>query len=66
MSDLDSYFKIDKRERDSHPLIRLFDVHQGKPEFGKAKVQIIRPRAALGFESVAIVPSVLQQAGRDV
>jgi hypothetical protein len=50
MSDLDSYFKIDKRERDSHPLIRLLDVHQEKPEFGAAKVQIIRPRAALGFE----------------
>ncbi len=50
MSDLDSYFKIDKRERDSHPLIRLLDVHQGRPEFGAAKVQIIRPRAALGFE----------------
>ncbi len=50
MSDLDSYFKIDKSERDSHPLIRLLDVHQEKPEFGAAKVQIIRPRAALGFE----------------
>jgi hypothetical protein len=50
MSDLDSYFKNDKRERDSHPLIRLLDVHQRKPEFGAAKVQIVRPRAALGFE----------------
>lgn len=50
MSDLDSYFKIDKRERDSHPLIRLLDRHQGKPEFGTANVQINRPRAALGFE----------------
>ncbi|CAN5660099.1 hypothetical protein BH23PLA1_BH23PLA1_30290 [soil metagenome] len=50
MLDLDSYFGIDKRERDSHPLIRLLDMHRGKPEFGAAKVQIIRPRAALGFE----------------
>ena len=50
MPDLDSYFKIDKGERDSHPLIRLLDVHQGRPGFGAAKVQIIRPRAALGFE----------------
>ena len=50
VSDLDSYFKIDKRERDSHPLIRLLGVHQRKSEFGAAKVQIIRPRAALGFE----------------
>jgi len=50
MSDLDSYFKIDEGERDSHPLIRLLDAQQGKPEFGAAKVEIIRPRAALGFE----------------
>ncbi len=50
MPDLDSYFKTDKTERDSHPLIRLLDVQRGKPEFDTAKVQIIRPRAALGFE----------------
>jgi len=50
MSDVDSYFKIDKRERDSHPLIRLLDVQRGEPKFGAAKVQIIRPRVALGFE----------------
>lgn len=50
MSDLDSYFEIDKGERDSHPLIRLLDVNLRKPEFSAAKVQIIRPRAALGFE----------------
>jgi len=50
MSDLDSYFEIDKRERDSHPLIRLLDAQHGKPEFDAAKVQIIRQRAALGFE----------------
>ncbi len=50
MPDLDSYFKIDKTERDRLPLIRLLDVQQQKPEFGTAKVEIIRPRAALGFE----------------
>ncbi len=50
MSDLETYFKTDKAERDSHPLIRLLDTHQGRPEFGTAKVEIIRPRAALGFE----------------
>ncbi len=50
MSDLDSYFKIDKSKRDSHPLIRLLDMRQGGPEFGEAKVQVVRPRSALGFE----------------
>jgi hypothetical protein len=50
MPDLDSYFQTDKTERDSHPLIRFLDVQQQKPEFGAAKVQIMRPRAALGFE----------------
>ena len=50
MPDLDSYFKIDRTERDSHPLIRLLDVQHQKPKFGTAKVQILRPRAALGFE----------------
>ena len=50
MPDLDSYFKINTTERDSHPLIRLLDVQHQKPEFGAAKVQIIRPRAALSFE----------------
>ncbi|MDZ7616976.1 MAG: hypothetical protein U1E05_08230 [Patescibacteria group bacterium] len=46
MPDLDSYFETDKTERDSHPLIRLLGVQRGRPEFGTAKVQIIRPRAA--------------------
>lgn len=50
MPDLESYFKIENTERDSQPLIRLLDFQQQKPEFGTAKVQIIRPRAALGFE----------------
>jgi hypothetical protein len=50
MPDLDNYFNIDKTERDSHPLVRLLDNQQQRPEFGTAKVQIIRPRAALGFE----------------
>ena len=50
MPDLDNYFKMDKTERDSHPLVRLLDVQQQKPEFGTARVQIIRSRAALGFE----------------
>ncbi len=50
MSDLDTYFKLDKSERDSHPLIRVLDVHKGKPEFDAAKVEITRPRASLGFE----------------
>ena len=49
MSDLESYFKIDRRERDSHPLIRLLDVYREMPEFGAARVKVIRPRAALGF-----------------
>lgn len=50
MSELDNYFEVDKRERDSHPLIRLLDVRQKSSEFGVAKVEVIRPRAALGFE----------------
>lgn len=50
MLDLDNYFEGDKPQRDSHPLIRLLDRQQAKPEFGVAKVEIIRPRAALGFE----------------
>ncbi len=50
MPDLDSYFKIDRTERDSHPLIRLLDAQQNNPKFGTAKVQILRTRAALGFE----------------
>jgi len=50
MLDLDNYFEGDKAQRESHPLIRLLDMQQGKPEFGAAKVEIKRPRAALGFE----------------
>jgi hypothetical protein len=50
MSDLESYFGIEASERDSHPLIRLLDQRKGTPEFREAKVQILRPRAALGFE----------------
>jgi hypothetical protein len=50
MSDLDSYFNIDQSARDSRPLIRLLDMHQGMPEFCAAKVKVIRARSALGFE----------------
>jgi len=50
MSDLDSYFKGGTLQGESRPLIRLLDVHQEKPEFCEAKVEILRPRAALGFE----------------
>jgi hypothetical protein len=54
MPDLDNYFKMDKTERDSHPLIRLLDVQQQKPEFGTARIQIIRPRATLGFQAAQL------------
>ncbi|MBS0208523.1 MAG: hypothetical protein JSS27_06165 [Planctomycetes bacterium] len=50
MPDLDSYFKTERTERYSHPLVRLLDFQQQKPEFSAARIQIIRPRAALGFE----------------
>ena len=50
MTDLDTYFKTDKTERDSYPLIRLLDAQQGREEFHEARVEIIRPCAALGFE----------------
>ena len=64
MSALDTYFKLDKAERDSHPLIRLLDMHEGKPEFGVAKVEIIRPRAALGFEPARLSLQFLDQQGQ--
>jgi len=64
MPDLDSYFKTDKTERDSHPLIRLLDVQRGKPEFDTAKVQIIRPRAALGFEPAQLSLQFFNKQGQ--
>ena len=64
MPDLDSYFKIDKTERNSHPLIRLLDVQQQKPEFGAAKIQIIRPRAALGFDPAQLSLQFFDKQGR--
>lgn len=50
MPDLDSYFSTNTTERDSHPLIRLLETHQGRSEFGEARVEILRSRAVLGFE----------------
>lgn len=50
MSDMDSYFKNDTSEHDSYPLIRLLEAQREKQSFGEAKVEIIRPRAPLGFE----------------
>src|SRR5438874_2173776 len=64
MSDLDNYFQIDKRERDSHPLIRFLDAQQGTPRFSAAKVQIIRPRAALGFEPARLSLQFFNQQGQ--
>jgi hypothetical protein len=48
--DLDEYFKGDTRDFESHPLIRLLRAREVNPEFGSAKIQITRRRAALGFE----------------
>jgi hypothetical protein len=64
MHDLDNYFKKDKTERDSHPLIRLLDVQQHKPNFGAAKVQIIRSRAALGFDPAQLSLQFFDKQGR--
>ena len=50
MSDLDNYFDLDKVKHEKHPLIRLLEIQRGKPDFVAAKLEIIRPRAALGFE----------------
>ncbi|HEY5312046.1 MAG TPA: hypothetical protein VIK18_05980 [Pirellulales bacterium] len=64
MSELDTYFKTEKTERDSHPLVRLLDTHQGKVEFGAAKVEIIRPRAALGFEPARLSLQFFNKQGK--
>ncbi len=50
MPDLDKYFKDDNTASASHPLIRLLHAHKENPDFNSAKVEIIRKRAALGFE----------------
>ena len=64
MPDLESYFKIDKAERDSHPLIRLLVARQGEPGFGAAKVQVIRPRTALGFEPARLSLQFFDKQGK--
>jgi len=63
MIDLDSYFNTEKPERDRHPLIRLLETNQKKPEFGGAKVEILRPRAALGFEPARLSLQFFNQQG---
>jgi hypothetical protein len=50
VTELDKYFKSDKADLARYPLIRLLQTHKGRAEFGSAKVEIHRPRAALGFE----------------
>jgi hypothetical protein len=64
MPDLDSYFKMDKTERDSHPLIRLLEAHQGKSEFGEARVEILRQRVALGFDPAQLSLQFFNKQGK--
>ncbi len=64
MSDLDSYFEIDKEKRESHPLIRLLEEHKKEPAFGEAQIEIIRPRAALGFEPAKLSLQFFDDQGR--
>jgi hypothetical protein len=63
MPDFDSYFNTDQTERDSHPLVRLLDAQQKRPEFSGAKVKIVRPRAALGFEPAQTFVQFFNQQG---
>src|SRR5262245_8047382 len=64
MPDLDSYFNTDKTERDSHPLIRLLEAQQARSEFGDAKIEILRPRAALGFEPARLSLQFFDKQGK--
>jgi len=50
MSGLNDYFGGEKTADMSYPLIRLLDAQKSRPDFFAAKVEIIRPRASLGFE----------------
>lgn len=63
MPDLDDYFKTDKTERASYPLIRLLVEHQVKSEFGEARVEILRQRAPLGFEPAQLSLQFLDKQG---
>lgn len=64
MPDLDHYFNTDKTERASYPLIRLLEAHQGKSEFGEARVEILRQRAPLGFEPAQLSLQFLDKQGK--
>ncbi len=66
-SDLESFLTVgQKREFEDHPLIRLLTLRQSKPDFGAARVVILRPRAALGFEPARLTLEFLDNRGSPI
>jgi hypothetical protein len=65
--DMEDFLAADERhEFESHPLIRLLTARQSKSDFGVARVVILRPRAALGFEPARLTLEFLDKQGNPV
>jgi hypothetical protein len=66
-SDLENFLSTEqKRGFEDHPLIRLLASRQSKPDFGGARVVILRPRAALGFEPARLTLEFLDNQGNPI
>jgi len=66
-SDLENFLKVDKKRGfDEHPLVRLLEAKQSDAQFGGARVQILRPRAALGFEPARLSLEFLDRQGKSL
>lgn len=65
--DMERFLAVDhEREFEDHPLIRLLTTRQSEPEFGEARVVIVRPRAALGFEPARLTLEFLDKQGSPI
>jgi hypothetical protein len=64
---MERFLTVDqKREFEDHPLIRLLTSRQSKSDFGAARVVILRPRAALGFEPARLTLEFLDKQGNPI
>lgn len=64
MSNLEQFFTGDKRGYQDHPMMRLYSAQKQRADFGRAVLQIQRPRAALGFQPARMTLNFFNDQGQ--
>jgi hypothetical protein len=66
MSILEEYFRHQADETHDHPVLRLVDEAERRPDVARMMVEVLRPRDVLGFKAVTFRLHLLDEAGRDI